>query len=208
MIRVRAFGLRIGLRHVRPRLGLAIKVRPIAVVDVARRIHPHQTRTASSRLWPRSSCGRRGSLSRSGSLRSGSGSRSSRSRGGYLSCRSRCRLSGRSRCRAGGVCGVPLLHALVSAARACFLRSRRVSPVLTLPGRASRRRRLSYGNLCNQQTCRHRNKTNRCFHGFSKIRFFRKLLARIPPNPTLPRPRCHQKAESARGKGGPYPPNR
>jgi hypothetical protein len=198
MVRVRAFGLRIGLRHVRPSLGLAVIVRPIAMVDVARRVHPHQTRSASSRLGPRRSLGRRRGLSRRCSSRSRRHRRwcSSRSR---LRCRrwSRCRSSWSRRLRSrGSIRRIPLLHTLVSAARARLLRCRGIRPVLTLPGRASRG--LSYRCLCHQQTSRKRNETNRFIHKFSKNnQICRKLLLRTPPNPTLSRPTCHQKAERA-----------
>jgi hypothetical protein len=175
MVRVCALGLRIGLGHVRPRLGLAIIVGPIAVVDVARGIDPYQTWTASSRLWHCRCLGRRRSLSSGGSFRrwSWSRGRSWRRGGSYLSCCRRCRL----RCSSGcwftrrGRRRIPLLHALVATARPRLACSRRIRPILTLSGRAGRRRRLSYRCLCNQQTCRHRKKTNRCFHGFSRIRF-------------------------------------
>ena len=50
MIGVRAFGLCIGLRHIRSLLGLAVVRRPVAVIDIAVRIHPHQARTAARSL--------------------------------------------------------------------------------------------------------------------------------------------------------------
>ncbi len=210
MVRVGAFGLRVGLRHVRARLGLAVIVGSIAVVHITRRIDPYQTRATARRLGHCRSFGRRRSLRGGGSLRSWSRSRSCRSGGSCLSCCSRCRLRCSSGCRLtrrGRCSRIPLLHALVATARPRFACSRRIRPVLTLSGRAGRRRRLSYRCLCNQQTCRHRNKTNRCFHGFSKIRYIGNDWPEYRKNPTLPRPTCHQKAESGRGKGPPYTPN-
>jgi len=103
MVRVGAFCLRIGLRHVRPRLGLAVVVGPIAVVHVTRRIDPYQPRTAAGCLGHCRSLGRRRSLSGGGSLRSWSSSWSRswswRSGGSCLSCCSRRRLRGSSGCR-------------------------------------------------------------------------------------------------------------
>jgi hypothetical protein len=166
MIRMGALALRIGLRHIRPSLGLAIKVRAIAVVDVARRIYPNQPWTTASRLRHRSSFGRRRRLRsrrRLGhrSSRGGSSSRSSRNR-----CRSSLhsnRSSGSSRSRGR----IPLLHALVSASRALLARRRRIGSILTDPCGPGRRRRLSDCNLHHQKSCRNRHRTNQCLHKHS-----------------------------------------
>jgi hypothetical protein len=196
---MRAFCLRIGLRHVRTCFGFAVVVRPIAVVDVARRIHPHHAGPASSCLGTRSSLGcrrrfsRRSSSHRSRSRRHRRWSRS-RLRSRRWSCRHRSRRSCLHR-RRGSVSGIPLLHPLVSTARTCLLRGRRISPVFTLPG-GTGWRGLRYCCLCNQKTCRKRNETNRFIHKFSKDQICGKLLLRIPPNPTPSRQPCHQKVGS------------
>jgi len=168
-----ALGLRIRLRHVRPSLGLAIEVGPIAVVDIARRVHPHQARTAASRLWHRCCLGRRRGFRRLSRRRS---RRRSGRRCGSRS--SRCGLRSWSSSRSSSWClgswsrGIPLLHSLVSTTSPGFARRRRVRPILTKTGRSCRRCCLRYRKLRNQQTRRKHNKTNPCSHEFSKkIRF-------------------------------------
>jgi len=165
------FGLRIGLGHIRPFLRLAVISRPIAVVDVARRIHPHQTRSASRRLRHRRSLRSWRRLSRrsrsSRCSRSWSGRRlRSRSRRCSWSCsgrRLRSSLCRRSR-------RIPLLHTLVPTASPLFAGSRRVSPVFTLTGRSGRcsGRCLSHRYLCRQKPRRNRHKTNRYLHMHSR----------------------------------------
>jgi len=162
MVRMGALGLRIGLRHIRAFLGLAVVVRPVAMIDIARSIHPHQARTAACRLRHRRRLRSGRSLrrrsrssrrSRSRNLRSSwrwRGSRSSR-----WSCRSRC---------------IPLLHTLVPAASPLFAGRRRISSILTLSGRSCRcpRRCLSHRNLRCQNPRRNRHQTNRCLHELHK----------------------------------------
>ena len=64
MVCMRALGLRIGLRHIRTSLGLAVVVRSRAMVDVTRRIDPNQTWSTAGRLRQRSGLCRRRSLRR------------------------------------------------------------------------------------------------------------------------------------------------
>ena len=166
-----ALGLRIRLRHVCPSFGLAIEVGPIAVVDIARRVHPHQARTAPSRLWHRCRLGCRRGLRRLSRRRCGC---RGRCRGSSCSLRSRSSSRSRcsSRCLGSWSRGIPLLHTLMSTASASFACGRRVRPILTKPGRSRRRCRLRCRKLRKQQTCCKRNKTNSYFHEFSKtIRF-------------------------------------
>ncbi len=166
MVRMGALGLCVGLGHICSRFGLAVVVRPIAVVDVARRIQPHETGSTTRRLRHRRGlCRGRGlrrwssSRSRSGRWSRGRGLRSSRRRSSRRGGRS---SGGRSRSRS-----VPLLHTLVSVARPLFAGGRRVSPVFTLTCRSGRRR-LGHRNLRHQKSCRNRHQTNRCLHKLSQ----------------------------------------
>jgi len=159
-----AFGLRIGLRHIRSSLGLAVVVRTITVVDVARRIHPHQAWAATRRLRHRRGLRRRRSLRR--------WSRSSRScrrnRGRHLRRRSSGRCNG-SRWRRSGRRSsrrIPLLHTLMPAAGPLFAGSRRIGSIFALSGRS--RRCLSHRNLRRQKTRCYRHQTNRCLHKNSR----------------------------------------
>lgn len=163
MVRMGPFGLRIRLGHIRPFFRLTVVIRPIAVVDIARSIHPNQPRPPARRLRHRRS------LRRGRSLRSRSrSSRRSRSRSRNLRSsrrrrsRSRRRWSGRSR-------RIPLLHPLMSTASPLFARSRRVSPIFTLTGSSGRR--LRQRHLRRQKPRRHRHQTNRCLHKQPPARF-------------------------------------
>jgi hypothetical protein len=171
MIRMRALGLRVRLRHIRPSLGLAVIIRPWTVVDIARRIHPHQTRSA-----PRS-LGHRRSLRSRRRLRCGSSRH--RSRCWRRSSNFRSSWCSRSR-RSSRSCGsrrIPLLYPLVSSASPLLAGSRRVGPILALAGRTCRR--LSHRNLRRQNPRRKSHQTNRCLHNHSihQLDFF--YLARI-----------------------------
>jgi hypothetical protein len=161
MVRMTAFGLRIGLGHIRSCLGRTVVFAPVAVIDVARRIQPYQTRTTArrdslSRLRRRGGLRRRCRRSRrSSSHRSRGRSRSLRSR----RCRRwRCRSRGRRSRRS-----IPLLHTLVSTASPLFAGSRRIGSILTLTS-GSRRgscRCLSHCNIRRQKPRRNRHQTNR-----------------------------------------------
>jgi hypothetical protein len=183
MIRMSALSLRIGLGHIRAFLGLAVVVRPIAVVNVARRIDPHQTRTASSRLGHRRSfrrrrslCGRRRWSCRgrrcSWRSRSGGSLGSSRCSRRSRSCRSlgcsRCSWRGRSlgSSRCGRSLCIPLLHALMSPASPLFAGGSRISSILALSCRSGRR--LSHRRLNRQKPRRNRHQTNHCPHKSSR----------------------------------------
>jgi len=137
-----ALRLSIRLAHIRPSLGLAIKRRSIAVIDVARRIHPHQPRptSRSSRLrcrYLRRTQPFTGSRSRN-RLRQDTGNRRRR--------RHRLRLlSARRRRHRGWSSRVPGLHPLMPVTSPRLLSRRRVRPVLTDPVRPSR---SSLGHLC------------------------------------------------------------
>jgi hypothetical protein len=168
MVRMGALGLGISLGHIRAFLGLAVVVRPITVVDVARSIHPHQARSAASRLRHRRSLRRGGSLrrrSRSSRRRRGGRSRNLRS-SRSSSSRSRSRRSRGSSRRSRGSSRIPLLHPLVPTASALFAGSRRISSILALSGRS--RRCLSHRNMRSQKSSRNRHQTNRCLHKYSQ----------------------------------------
>ncbi len=165
MVRMAAFGLRIGLGHVRSGLGRAVVFAPVTVIDAARRIQPHQTRT-TARRDSLSRLRRRGGLRRWSSSRSRSG-RWSRGRGLRSSRRRSSRRGGRSSGGRSRSRSVPLLHTLVSVARPLFAGGRRVSPVFTLTCRSGRRR-LGHRNLRHQKPCRNRHQTNRCLHKLSQ----------------------------------------
>jgi hypothetical protein len=166
MVRMRTLGLRIRFRHIRSCLGLTVKVRSVAVIHIARTIYPYQTRAASCRLGPGRGLRRRGSLGTrrrrwSNYSRSrcwGRGSRLRWSRRGGSSSSRRC---------------IPLLHPLVSTARPLFARSGRVGSILANPGRARRRRRLTYRNLRRQKSSHYRQQMKRSLHKdlSLKIRF-------------------------------------
>ncbi len=164
-----ALGLRIGLRHIRSLLRFAVICRPVAVIHVAVRIHPHLPRTAACCL--RRSCGlrRRRCLRRRGCNRSGSWSRHlrrcgswrrhrawRRSRDGRRSLRPRCRSLGR----------IPLLHALMSVASPLFAGGSRISSILALSCGSGRR--LSHRRLHRQKPRGYRHQTNRCPHKRSR----------------------------------------
>jgi hypothetical protein len=160
------FSLSVCLGHIRPRLGLAVVVRPIAVVDVARRIHPHQARSAARRLRHRRSLRRRRRLRGRSRHRTRSWNcnlwrcRSWRCHRTWCSHRDGgCRRSLRRCCRS---LRIPLLHALMATARPLFAGSRRVSPVFTLTGGSCGR--LSHRNLPRQNPHRNRHQTNRYLH--------------------------------------------
>jgi hypothetical protein len=184
MVRMGALGLRIGLRHIRAFLGLAVVVRSIAVVDVARSIHPNHARSAARRLRHRRSLrSRRRLRRRSRSSRRG-GSRS-RNLGSNRRWRWSRRWSYRSR-------RIPLLHALVPTAGPLFAGSRRISSVFTLTGSSGRC--LSHRNLRAQKPHRNRHQMNRCLHKHSdKISILRSphCATRTPQNPTPSCPTCH-----------------
>jgi hypothetical protein len=193
MVRTRPFRLRIRLGHIRSRLSLAVEVRPIAVVHIARRIHPHHARTTPCRLRSRRSTRRRGSLRR---LR------------GWSRCRSRCRTSLRNRrnhrSSRNRSC-IPLLHPLVSAARALLIRSSRIRSILALSCRSCRRSRLCQRKLRAHQPQCNRHPTNCCLHTFSRKSIF---LARIPPNATPSATGCHPElAHRRRQNAAQHPPN-
>jgi len=172
MVGMSPLGLRIRLRHIRSRLGLPIKVRPIAVVDVARRIHPYQTRPAARRLWSRRGLRRRRSL-RSRSRRCGC-NRSGDRRRSRRGCRSG-RWSRRSRSRR-----IPFLHTLVTPACTLLARCGRVGPILAKPGRSRRRRRLSHRNLRYQKPSHYGQQTNHSLHKTSHKNQI--LLITVGPN--------------------------
>jgi hypothetical protein len=162
VIRMRAFGLRISLGHVRPFLGLTVISRPIAVVDVARRIHPYQARTASRRLRHR-----RG-LRRWGGLRRWRRSRS-RCRGwgrSRSSLRRRRRSRGWSLCRRRSTRRIPLLHTLMSPASPLFAGGSRIRPIFTLSSRSGGC--LSHRHLRRQKPCRNRHQPSHRLHKRSR----------------------------------------
>lgn len=171
MVRTAAFGLRIGLGHIRSGLGRAVVFAPVAVIDVARRIQPHQTRT-TTRRDSLSRLRRRGSrrLRRCSSCCWSSGCRCGRCLGcsSWCLCSSRCRgLRCCSRSRRSGRSGrVPLLHTLMSMTRPLFAGGRRVSPIFTLTCRSGRR--LGQPSLRYQKPCRNCHQTNRCLHKLSR----------------------------------------
>jgi hypothetical protein len=134
MVRMRALGLGVGLRHIRAFLGLAVVARPGAVIDVARSIHPHQTRTAARSLrhcrslrrrrrWLRGRCRNR-TRSWSCHLRRCSSWRRHRTWCSHRG-RSSCRSSRSSRSRR-----IPLLYALVPTASSALARGPCISAVV------------------------------------------------------------------------------
>ena len=168
MIWMSALGLGIGLGHIRPFLGFAVVVRPVAVVDVARRIDPNQARTASRRLRHCSS------LRRRGRLRRWSWSRSSRRSRGWSLCYWRwSRRRGRGCCRSLRLCRrsrrVPLLHALMPPTCPLFAGGCRIRSILALTGRACRCLRRHH--LRGKKPRRHRHQTNRYLHKRSRQKF-------------------------------------
>jgi hypothetical protein len=163
MVRMGALGLRIGLRHIRAFLGLAVVVRPIAVVDVARSIHPNHAGSAARRLRHRRSLrSRRRLRRRSRSSRGGSRSRNLGSNRRWCWSRRR-RWCRRWSCRSSRI---PLLHTLVPTASPLFAGGRRVGSILALSGRSCRC--LSHRNLRSQKSSRNRHQTNRCLHRYSQ----------------------------------------
>jgi hypothetical protein len=173
MVRVCAFCFRIGFRHVVSCLGLAIVVGPIAVVHITGRVHPYQLGTATHRRWSRRSLGRRRRL------------RSRRGRSGRRRDRSRSRLCRpcRSNRRRGG--GIPLLHALVSAACSLFARCGRIGSIFALARRTSRGGCLRHSALRSHQPQRQHHTTNYHLHLISpEIRdLFRPQHRQILPHP-------------------------
>jgi hypothetical protein len=170
MIRMRPFGLCIGLTHIRPSLGLSVISRSIAVVDVAIGINPYHAWTATRclrrcrglsrrrRLRGRS---RHGTRSWSCHLR---GCRTGRCHGTWCNHRGRrCRRSLRRRRSFGRV---PLLHTLMPPASPLFAGGRRISSILALSGRS--RRRLGHCYLRRQKPRCNRHPTNRCPHKRSR----------------------------------------
>jgi len=162
MIRMRPFGLRICLGHIRPGLGLAVISRSIAVVDLAIGVHPYHAWTATRCLRHRRSFlrrrlfggrGRRRSRTWSRHLRRCSSWRCHRTRRRYRDCRRSLR-----RCRS--LRRVPLLHALVSVASPLFAGGSRISSILALSGRS--RRRLSHRYLRHQKPHCNRHPANCC----------------------------------------------
>jgi hypothetical protein len=161
MVWMSPFGLGIGLGHIRAFLRLAVVVRPITVVDVARSIHPNHPRTATRRLRHRRGLRSRRSLCRrSRSRRRRRGGRSRNLRSSRSSSR-----RGRSR-RSSGSSRIPLLHTLVPTASPLFAGGRRISSILALSGRSCRC--LSHRNMRSQKSSRNRHQTNRCLHRYSQ----------------------------------------
>lgn len=158
VIRVRALGLRIRLGHIRSSLGLAVEVRTIAVVHVARRVDPHQPGTAASSLRPRSSLRRRRRLRPWCRRR-----RHSRCRRGSSLRRRRSHIKTRRR-----RVRIPRPYPLMPAAGALFVRRRPIRSILALPCRLARRSPLSYGKLRAQKPQCNRHKTNCHLHKSSK----------------------------------------
>jgi hypothetical protein len=170
MIRMSAFSLRICLGHIRPSLGLAVIVRPVTVIDIARGIDPYQPWTATRCLSHRRGLRRRRRLRGRSRHRTRSWTchlrrcRSRRRHGTGCSRRRRgCRGSLRRR---RSFCRIPLLHALVSPASPLFARGSRISSILALSGRA--RRRLSHRYLRRQEPGCNCHPTNRCPHKRSR----------------------------------------
>jgi hypothetical protein len=140
------------------------------VVDVARRIDPHQARTASCRLRHRRSLRRRRrGLRRRSRHRTRSWSCHLRRWRSWRCHRTWCNYRGRrcrSLCRSWSFRRIPLLHALVSPAGPLFAGGRRISSILALSGRS--RRCLSHRNLRRQKSRRNRHQTNRYLHKRSR----------------------------------------
>jgi hypothetical protein len=170
MIRMRPFGLRIGLTHIQSSLGLAVISGSIAVIDLAIGVNPNHAWTATRCLRHCGSLrgrrrlgrlGRRRSWSWSGHLR---GCRTGRCHGTWCNHRGRrCRRSLRRRRSFGRI---PLLHTLMPPASPLFAGGRRISSILALSGRS--RRRLSHCYLRRQKPRCYRHPTNRCPHKRSR----------------------------------------
>jgi hypothetical protein len=172
MVRMRAFGLRIPFRHIRALFRLPVIIRSIAVVDVARRIHPYQPRTAPRSLRASRHLLRWRHLPRCPARRSRS---SWCSRRGSSRCRSRSSwscLSGGSWCSRSrssrGRGRIPLLHPLMASTRPLFTRGRRIGSVLAHPRRSRRWRCLGGRQLCTGQPCRNRHQTDCNLHKYSR----------------------------------------
>jgi hypothetical protein len=181
MVGMRPLGLRIRLRHIRTRLRLPVKICPIAVVDIARRIHPNQARPSPSSLGLRSRLRRRRSL-RSRSRRCGCNRSRSRRRSS-CGCRSSsrsCLSRGRRSSRRSRSRRIPFLHTLMTTACTLLAGRSRVGSILAKPGRSRRRRRLSYRNLRCQKPSYNCQQTNRSLHKVSYKN--RILLIAVDPN--------------------------
>jgi hypothetical protein len=162
-----AFGLRIGLRHIRAFFGLAVIRRPVAVVDIARRIDPHHARPPSRCLRHCSCLRRRGGFCRGCRSRSRSRSwRWGRSLRRWRRCSRRRRSCGWSLRRCRRSLRIPLLHPLVSPTSPLFAGGGRISSILALSGRPCWC--LSHGYLRCQKAHRNRHQTNRYLHKRSR----------------------------------------
>jgi hypothetical protein len=165
MVGMSALGLCIRLRHIGPGLGLPVVIRSIAVIDVARRIHPYQAWSTTGSLWKGRCPLRRGLLSRR-SRSCACGNWSSRCCRSWRSLSRRYRCSRRSgRSSSSSRCSrIPLLYALVAPAGALLASSRRVSPIFTKSRRSRRRCRLGPSQLGTGKPSRNHHQTDRYLH--------------------------------------------
>lgn len=177
MVRMSAHCLSIGLAHVLPFLGLAVVLRPRAVVHLGRSIDPDHP-------WP-AACSLRHCSRSLGS----SASRRTRSSLGCHRCSSRCRhcrcalRRSRSRnsrsCRCGSWSGsrIPLLHPLMSTAGASLARSRRIRPVLARPSSA---RRLRTRRSCHRSSLRGHSRRSCRSSRLRRCRYSARSSSHIP----------------------------